>query len=234
MSKTSSTCPPASPCRDPQVVELEECKDLIDREILKRRDLEERLQVAMADIQRHQMLLHHAEQEVKRLEAVVDAITIINPRQATHLRELYPDFHFKGRSLLMVEGTAEPVKEEQPAETQAPAPAPTAVAPAVAAEVVTLAAAATAAVGAPGGMDGRAPNDLAETAHDSRESVIAAGGGGDGGDGLTIDTSLPAPIISLAPKVDMSDVFLLDRAKWVCERFGKHPEPPKVRVRCPI
>lgn len=55
-----------------QTVELEECKELIDREILKRFELEGRLQVAMGDIHRQEMFSHHAEQEVKRIEAIVE------------------------------------------------------------------------------------------------------------------------------------------------------------------
>ena len=79
-----------------QVVELEECKDLIDREIQKRRDLEDRLQVTVLDIQRFEMITHHAEQEVKRLDAIIKAITIINPLQVKHLRKVQPSFRLRG------------------------------------------------------------------------------------------------------------------------------------------
>lgn len=83
-----------------QAVELEECKELIDREILKRFELEGKLQVATGDIHRQEMFSHHAEQEVKRIEAIVEVMAIINPRQIEHLKRLQPAFRFKERNIV--------------------------------------------------------------------------------------------------------------------------------------
>ena len=47
-------------------------KERIDKEIKLRKELEDRLQVLVADIQRHEMLTNHAEHEVKRMEAIVE------------------------------------------------------------------------------------------------------------------------------------------------------------------
>lgn len=47
-----------------------------------------RQQVTVLDIQRFEMITHHAEQEVKRLDAIIKAITIINPLQVKHLRKV--------------------------------------------------------------------------------------------------------------------------------------------------
>ena len=46
----------------------------------------------MLDIQRFEMITHHAEQEVKRLDAIIKAITIINPMQVKHLRKVLSSF----------------------------------------------------------------------------------------------------------------------------------------------
>ena len=51
-----------------QTFELAECKELIEREISKRRELEDKLQTSIADIHKYEMLSHSAEVEVKRLE----------------------------------------------------------------------------------------------------------------------------------------------------------------------
>ena len=51
-----------------QTFELAECKELIERDIAKRRELEDKLQASIADIHKYEMLSHSAELEVKRLE----------------------------------------------------------------------------------------------------------------------------------------------------------------------
>jgi hypothetical protein len=42
-------------------------------------------------------LAHHAQQEQRRLEALVGSLSILNPKQLDHLRRLQPNFNFKER-----------------------------------------------------------------------------------------------------------------------------------------
>jgi hypothetical protein len=55
-----------------QTLELEECRDLVAKEIGKRKSLESRLALTMQEINRHKMLVHHAEQEVRRMDAIIE------------------------------------------------------------------------------------------------------------------------------------------------------------------
>ena len=82
-----------------QAVELEECMELVEREIQKRRDLEKKLVEAGGEIGKHKMISHHIDQELRRVEAIVESMMLINPRQIAHLQALQPDFTFKFRKV---------------------------------------------------------------------------------------------------------------------------------------
>eukprot|EP00607_Mallomonas_marina_P001452 CAMPEP_0182425886 /NCGR_PEP_ID=MMETSP1167-20130531/12375_1 /TAXON_ID=2988 /ORGANISM="Mallomonas Sp, Strain CCMP3275" /LENGTH=410 /DNA_ID=CAMNT_0024606953 /DNA_START=807 /DNA_END=2039 /DNA_ORIENTATION=- len=49
------------------------------------------------DILKYQMVNDHREQELRRLEAIIEAMAIINPRQVQHLRDMQMEFKFKRR-----------------------------------------------------------------------------------------------------------------------------------------
>ncbi len=80
-----------------QTVEVDECRELTEREINKRKLLENRLKDSQTDCHKHKMYSHHAEQEMKRMEGIVEAVAILNPRQVEHLKRLQPQFQFKQR-----------------------------------------------------------------------------------------------------------------------------------------
>lgn len=53
-------------------VELEECRELVEREILKRKVLEDNLNISNQEISRNIMISHHIEQELRRTEAIIE------------------------------------------------------------------------------------------------------------------------------------------------------------------
>jgi len=80
-----------------QTVEVDECRELTEREINKRKLLENRLKDSQEGGNKHKMYSHHAEQEMKRMEGIVEAVALLNPRQVEHLKRLQPQFQFKQR-----------------------------------------------------------------------------------------------------------------------------------------
>eukprot|EP01035_Chromulina_nebulosa_P021682 gene21682-28057_t len=82
-----------------QTKSLEECQHFLSAEIKKRQEIEQSVRLIYADSQRYKMLTHHVSQELKRYQALVEAITIINPRQMHHLLKLQPQFEFKPRNI---------------------------------------------------------------------------------------------------------------------------------------
>lgn len=54
-----------------QTVEMEECQNLVEVEIGKRRDLEARLTATLLELNRQRILVHHTEQEMRRLEMII-------------------------------------------------------------------------------------------------------------------------------------------------------------------
>ena len=57
-----------------QTVELEECRNLVELEISKRRTLEARLATTGLDLNRQRVLVHHTEQELRRVEAIIKVV----------------------------------------------------------------------------------------------------------------------------------------------------------------
>lgn len=84
-----------------QTLELESCHMLVVGEIEKRKELEEVLKNSEAEIVKQRMVSHHIEQEILRLETIVEAMAIINPTQVTHLRNMQMDFKFKTRHIVL-------------------------------------------------------------------------------------------------------------------------------------
>jgi hypothetical protein len=82
-----------------QTVQLEECMDIVEKEISKRKDLERKIGSLNTEINKYKMVQHHLEEETKRVEAIVDAMAIINPRQVEHLKALQLAFNFKERKI---------------------------------------------------------------------------------------------------------------------------------------
>ena len=58
-----------------QTVEMDELRELTEREIAKRKGLEERLKDAVAEVHKNKMFFHHSEQELRRNEALVEVNT---------------------------------------------------------------------------------------------------------------------------------------------------------------
>ena len=82
-----------------QTMEVDECRELSEREIMKRKLLESRLKESQAEAQKNRMYGHHAEQEMKRLEGIIESMALLNPRQIAHLKKLQPAFTFKTRKV---------------------------------------------------------------------------------------------------------------------------------------
>lgn len=82
-----------------QTMELEECRVTVVQEIAKRNQLELRLQQSTLDMTQLKMLNHHLEQEVLRLQDVLDSVVSINPNQVEYLLKMQPHFKFKERNI---------------------------------------------------------------------------------------------------------------------------------------
>jgi hypothetical protein len=86
-----------------QTMELEECKQLVVSEIDKKNELENEIQKLNAENTKLKMTNHNFEQELRRLESVVQSMMIINPKQMEHLQKMQPDFKFKERNIAISE-----------------------------------------------------------------------------------------------------------------------------------
>jgi hypothetical protein len=82
-----------------QTVEVDECRDLTEREVQKRALLEDRLKDCQEENIKNRSYAHHAEQEMKRLEGIIESMALLNPRQIEHLKKLQPQFKFKQRKV---------------------------------------------------------------------------------------------------------------------------------------
>ena len=90
-----------------QTVEMDELREITEREISKRKGLEERLKDATAEIHKYKMFFHHSEQELRRNEAMVESMAALNPRQVEHIKKMQPDFRFKLRKVHLPIGEGE-------------------------------------------------------------------------------------------------------------------------------
>lgn len=86
-----------------QTMELEECKQLVLSEIDKKNELEGEIHKLNAENTKLKMANHNFEQELRRLESVIQSMMLINPKQMEHLRKMQPDFKFKERNIALSE-----------------------------------------------------------------------------------------------------------------------------------
>lgn len=82
-----------------QTVEMDELREMTEKEIAKRKALEGRLAESVAEMHKQKMFFHHAEQELRRNEAIVESMATLNPRQIEHIKMLQPAFKFKTRKV---------------------------------------------------------------------------------------------------------------------------------------
>ena len=82
-----------------QLIELEECREKLEKECKIRGDLENKLQDASDSISKLMMISHHGDQERKRLESIIESMAIINPVQIKHLQQYQYNFGFKLRRI---------------------------------------------------------------------------------------------------------------------------------------
>ena len=81
-------------------MELEQCREIVAKETKLREKLEQDLLESSAELRRQVIIGHHGDQERKRLESIIDAVAIINPKQVLHLKSLQLAFQFKPRKVL--------------------------------------------------------------------------------------------------------------------------------------
>jgi hypothetical protein len=99
-----------------QTVEVDECRELTERELNKRKLLENRLKESQENHHKSKMYSHHAEQEMKRMEAIIEAVALLNPRQVEHLKRLQPQFQFKQRRVNIPKDEEESDQENEDGE----------------------------------------------------------------------------------------------------------------------
>jgi len=80
-----------------QTVDLEECKELVNREVKLRKKMEDSVVDKDSEIERLRMKGHHVDQELRRLLAVIESMAKINPAQIALLKEMQPEFNFQQR-----------------------------------------------------------------------------------------------------------------------------------------
>jgi hypothetical protein len=64
----------------------------------KRKHLEDELKDAIAERDRNKMTNHHFEQELRRVQSIIDCMVQLNPHQVKHIQKIQPDFRFKVHS----------------------------------------------------------------------------------------------------------------------------------------
>ena len=82
-----------------QTVDLEECKELVNREVKLRKRMEDAVVDKDSEIERLKMKGHHVDQELRRLLAVIESMAKINPAQIALLKEMQPEFNFQERKI---------------------------------------------------------------------------------------------------------------------------------------
>jgi len=78
---------------------IEEMSQLMANEKERVSKFEEMIKGRDAEIDKYKMAIHHAEQDVVRLQSLIDAAQQINPRVTNAILELQPNFNFKERGL---------------------------------------------------------------------------------------------------------------------------------------
>jgi hypothetical protein len=53
--------------------------------------------VAVSDRDKNKMTNHHFEQELRRVQSIIDCMIQLNPHQVKHIQKIQPDFRFKVR-----------------------------------------------------------------------------------------------------------------------------------------
>lgn len=49
----------------------------------------------MAERDRNKMTNHHFEQELRRVQSIIECMVELNPHQVKHIQKIQPDFRFK-------------------------------------------------------------------------------------------------------------------------------------------
>jgi len=81
-----------------QVLELEDCKQVVLTEIEKRKSLEQDMSQTQLEFDKTRMQIHHYEEELKRLWSILEAMKLIHPKPLEHLLSLqFNEFKFKER-----------------------------------------------------------------------------------------------------------------------------------------
>lgn len=93
-----------------QTLELEECRTIVAKEIEKRKSLEDELKTVSAERDKNKMTNHHFEQELRRVQSIIDCMVSLNPHQIKHIQKIQPDFRFKERNIVL---SKEPSAEEK-------------------------------------------------------------------------------------------------------------------------
>lgn len=84
-----------------QLKEIEEYKSILSNELEKRSSLEFKMTQVKHEMEEQKILCHHAQQEVLRLQALIDSMVIINPKQFNQLKRLqHTDFQFRQRTIV--------------------------------------------------------------------------------------------------------------------------------------
>lgn len=61
----------------------------------KRKHLEDELKEAIAERDKNKFTNHHFEQELRRVQSIIDCMIQLNPHQVKHIQKIQPDFRFK-------------------------------------------------------------------------------------------------------------------------------------------
>jgi len=75
-----------------QTLEIEESRIIVSKEVEKRKALEEELRACTLERDKNKMTNHHFEQELRRVQSVIDCMIELNPHQIKHIQKIQPDF----------------------------------------------------------------------------------------------------------------------------------------------
>lgn len=99
LGEQKSMCASLQKLLSKQMVDLEECKDMVHKETTLRKKMEDRVAERDIEIEVLRLKIHHLDMELKRLHGLIDAMTIINPKQIEYIRNIQPEFEFRTRKL---------------------------------------------------------------------------------------------------------------------------------------
>lgn len=150
-----------------QTLELEECRTIVAKEIEKRKSLEDELKVVSAERDKNKMTNHHFEQELRRVQSIIDCMVSLNPHQIKHIQKIQPDFRFKERNIVL---SKEPSAEEKVAAAAAKAARKQAIE-----DEERAAAAEIEAMGEPVEVDAEADSPNAPPTSDAADTTDPAG-----------------------------------------------------------